>query len=108
MTDFHLKLGSLNFVFPSIERRLSNEIVFSNTIPRPVSGRGDDIYCMIVAFYLSDRYVDRQTVFFSSFLCTHGGLPIPLGKLSPNDLFSSLLCDERMVVGSVKKRFRVF
>lgn len=64
MTDFHLKLGSLNFVFPSIERRLSNEIVFSNTIPRPVSGRGDDIYCMIVAFYLSDRYVDRQTVFF--------------------------------------------
>jgi hypothetical protein len=33
----------------------------------------------------------------------HGGPPIPLGKLSLNDLFSSLLCDDRMV-GSVKKK----
>lgn len=36
-----------------------------------MSGRGDDIYCMIVAFYLSDRYVDRQTVFFFSLLSVY-------------------------------------
>jgi hypothetical protein len=57
-----------------------------------------------LSIYLIDTLTDK--LFFFPPFCVHmahGGPPIPLGKLSLNDLFSSLLCDDRMV-GSVKKK----
>jgi hypothetical protein len=53
-----------------------------------------------LSIYLIDTLTDK--LFFCVHMA-HGGPPIPLGKLSLNDLFSSLLCDDRMV-GSVKKK----